>query len=63
MSKKYIFTEEQELSKEILLKFPNLLNEDVILLGKPLADPFDIAQAKIHNCLLVHQEKFKPQCS
>lgn len=62
-NKKYFLKpslEEQELSKEILLKFPNLIKEDAILLGKPIADPFVIAQAKIHNCFLVHQEKFKP---
>lgn len=62
-NKKYFLKpslEEQELSKEILAKFPNLIKEDSILLGKPLADPFVIAQAKIHGCTLVHQEKFKP---
>lgn len=62
-NKKYFLKpsiEEQELAKEILAKFPYLIKEDVILSGKPLADPFVIAQAKVHNCILVHQEKFKP---
>ncbi len=62
-NKKYFLKpslEEQELSKEILVKFPYLIKEDAILTGKPLADPFVIAQAKIHNCTLVHQEKLKP---
>lgn len=62
-NKKYFLKpslEEQQLAKEILAKFPNLIKEDTILAGKPLADPFVIAQAKLNNCILVHQEKFKP---
>jgi hypothetical protein len=52
--------EEQELVRQILAKHPDLVKEEAILLGKPYADPFVIAQAKIHNCVLVHSEKFKP---
>lgn len=52
--------EEQEIVRQILKKHPDLVKEEVILLGKPYADPFVIAQAKIHNCVLVHSEKFKP---
>ncbi len=37
-----------------------MVKEEAILLGKPYADPFVIAQAKSHNCTLVHSEKFKP---
>lgn len=62
-NKKYFLKpslEEQELAKEILSKFPNLIKEDTILLGKPLADPFVIAQAKCNDSVLVHQEKYKP---
>lgn len=62
-NKKYFLKptiEEQELTKEILKLFPNLIKEDTILSGKPQADPFVIAQAKVNNCVLVHQEKFKP---
>lgn len=52
--------EEQELIRQILAKHPDLVKEEAILLGKPYADPFVIAQAKIHNCVLVHSEKIKP---
>ncbi len=52
--------EEQQLVRQILSKHPDLVNEEAILLGKPYADPFVIAQAKVHNCILVHSEKFKP---
>lgn len=52
--------EEQILVQQILAKHPNLVKEEAILLGKPYADPFVIAQAKAHNCTLVHSEKFKP---
>ena len=51
-----------ELNKvrEILAKFPNLVKEDVFLSPKPQADPFVIAQAQVNNCILVHQEQYKP---
>jgi hypothetical protein len=52
--------EEQQLVRRILARHPDLVKEEAILLGKPYADPFVIAQAKIHNCILVHSEKFKP---
>ena len=41
-------------------KHPDLVKEEAILLGKPYADPFVIAQAKSNKCILVHNEKFKP---
>ena len=52
--------EEQIQVQKILEKHPDLVKEEAILLGKPYADPFVIAQAKLHNCVLVHSEKFKP---
>jgi hypothetical protein len=52
--------EEQILVQQILAKHPDLVKEEAILLGKPYADPFVIAQAKSHNCILVHSEKLKP---
>lgn len=52
--------EEQVQVQKILEKHPDLVKEEAILLGKPYADPFVIAQAKMHNCVLVHNEKFKP---
>lgn len=52
--------EEQVEVQRILEKHPDLVKEEAILLGKPYADPFVIAQAKLHNCILVHSEKFKP---
>lgn len=52
--------EEQVEVQKILEKHPDLVKEEAILLGKPYADPFVIAQAKMHNCVLVHNEKFKP---
>jgi hypothetical protein len=52
--------EEQAQVQKILEKHPDLVKEEAILLGKPYADPFVIAQAKMHNCVLVHSEKFKP---
>ncbi len=51
---------EQQLVRQILARHPDLVKEEAILLGKPYADPFVIAQAKVHNCILVHSEKFKP---
>lgn len=51
--------EEQVQVQKILEKHPDLVKEEAILLGKPYADPFVIAQAKMHNCVLVHSEKFK----
>lgn len=52
--------EEQILVQQILAKHPDLVKEEAILLGKPYADPFVIAQAKSHDCILVHSEKLKP---
>lgn len=52
--------EEQVEVRKILEKHPDLVKEEAILLGKPYADPFVIAQAKMHSCVLVHSEKFKP---
>jgi|SRR5690606_21856294 len=52
--------DEQAEVKMILKKHPELIRNEAILLGKPQADPFVIAQAKIHGCPLVHNEKFKP---
>ena len=51
--------EEQIMVQEILNKHPDLVKEEAILLGKPQADPFVIAQAKYHQCILVHNEKYK----
>jgi hypothetical protein len=51
---------EQQLVRQILAEHPDLVKEEAILLGKPYADPFVIAQAKVHNCILVHSERFKP---
>jgi hypothetical protein len=51
--------EEQGEVQKILEVHPDLVKEEAILLGKPYADPFVIAQAKLHNCFLVHSEKFK----
>ncbi len=52
--------EEQILVQQILAKHPDLVKEEAILLGKPYADPFVIAQAKVHNSILIHNEKYKP---
>lgn len=52
--------DEQQLVRQILARHPDLVREEAILVGKPYADPFVIAQAKVHNCILVHSEKFKP---
>ena len=52
--------DEQQLVRQILVRHPDLVREEAILVGKPYADPFVIAQAKVHNCILVHSEKFKP---
>lgn len=52
--------DEQLEVQKILAKYPNLVKEEAILSGQPYADPFVIAQAKIHGAILVHQEKFKP---
>jgi hypothetical protein len=52
--------EEQLEVQKILAIHPDLVKEEAILLGKPYADPFVIAQAKLYNCALVHSEKYKP---
>lgn len=52
--------DEQKEVQEILAKHPGLVKNEAILLGKPYADPFVIAQASSHRCVLVHNEKFKP---
>lgn len=52
--------EEQMEVQRILERHPDLVKEEAILLGKPYADPFVIAQAKLQNCTLVHSEKYKP---
>jgi hypothetical protein len=52
--------DEQAEVRAILRKHPELIRQEAILLGKPQADPFVIALAKIHSCPLVHNEKFKP---
>jgi len=52
--------EEQTEVQKILAKHPDLVKQEAILTGKPYADPFVIAQAISHNCVLVHNEKFKP---
>ncbi len=51
-----------ELAKvsQILLKFPHLIKEEISLSTSPQADPFVIAQASVNGCVLVHQEKYKP---
>ena len=51
--------EEQIEVQKILAEYPGLVKEEAILIGKPYADPFVIAQAKLHNCTLVHSEKYK----
>ena len=52
---------EQKIAREVLQKFPNLVNQNkAVLTGKPIADPFVIAQAKTRNCHLVSTEKSKP---
>ncbi|MFH1068970.1 MAG: DUF4411 family protein, partial [Candidatus Glassbacteria bacterium] len=33
------------------------------LSGKPVADPFVIAKAKINNCIVVTNEHFKPNAA
>ncbi len=52
--------EEQTFVQEVLARFPELLKRKNILAGKPIADPFVIAQARIHDCILVHAEKHTP---
>ena len=52
--------EEQNFVQQILAKHPNLVKPASILSGNPEADPFVIAQAKAHDCILVHREKSKP---
>lgn len=52
--------EEQAGVKKILVRHPDLVKEEAILLGRPQADPFVIAQALSHECVLVHNEKLKP---
>jgi hypothetical protein len=47
--------EEQAEVQRILGKHPDLVKEEAILLGKPYADPFVIAQDKLHNCILCLQ--------
>lgn len=51
---------ELEKVREILTKFPLLIREEETLSTKPQADPFVIAQAWENSCVLVHQEKLKP---
>ena len=52
--------EEQADVRRILAMHPDLIKEEAILMGKPQADPFVIAQAMSHQCVLVHNEKMKP---
>ena len=52
--------EEQSIVQDILRLHPELVRQSNLLSGKPVADPFVIAQAKAYNCILVHREKFKP---
>ena len=54
--------EETVFVREILAvkAFQNLIGEKNILRGKPVADPFVIAAAKIYNGTVVTEEKEKP---
>jgi len=51
---------EQRIVTSILAKHPELIRQSNIVSGKPVADPFVIAQAKYHKRTLVHREKAKP---
>ena len=41
-------------------RFQDILQKQAILKGRPVADPFLIAYAKIHGACLVTEEKYKP---
>jgi hypothetical protein len=52
--------EEQSLVIEILKKHPELVKQKNLLSGKPVADPFVIAKAKLLNASVVTVESYKP---
>lgn len=52
--------DEQSIVAKILKKHPELVRQSNIVSGKPVADPFVIAQALFHKRTLVHREKTKP---
>lgn len=52
--------DEQRTVAGILKKHPELVRQANIVSGKPVADPFVIAQALFHKRTLVHREKAKP---
>lgn len=52
--------DEQNVVATILRRHPELVRQNNIVSGKPVADPFVIAQAFIHKRSLVHREKAKP---
>ncbi|MFZ3136544.1 MAG: PIN domain-containing protein [Thermodesulfovibrionales bacterium] len=58
---------EEELSivKDILSdhRFRGLIRRASILKGLPVADPFIIAAAKVHNGMVVTQENYKPDAA
>jgi transcriptional regulator with XRE-family HTH domain len=58
---------EEELSivKDILSdhRFRGLIRRESILKGLPVADPFIIAAAKVHNGMVVTQENYKPDAA
>lgn len=41
-------------------KFQELIRKKELQVGRPVADPFIIAAAKVHDAWVVTQEKFKP---
>ena len=43
--------------------FKSLIGNKQTLNGRPVADPFVIASAKIHNAAVVTEEKFKPHAA
>ena len=57
--------EELGIVKEILSdqRFRGLIRRESILKGLPVADPFIIAAAKVHNGTVVTQENYKPDAA
>lgn len=52
--------EEFELVTEILDRYPNSIRKVNIEKGLPAADPFLVASAKVHQYILLTNEKYKP---
>lgn len=57
--------EELSIVKDILSdhRFRGLIRRESILKGLPVADPFIIAAAKVHNGMVVTQENYKPDAA